>query len=54
MSQLKEALKRKIAQEKAYVKLTPDDKKELEDFTFQTVKDGRRRAKRKVEFFRNH
>lgn len=52
MSQLKEALKRKIEKEKQWSTLTPEGKEELEQTLIKMAKEGRQKVVQRGEFFR--
>jgi hypothetical protein len=52
MSQLKEALKRKIEKQKAWADLTEEGKKELVELMERDIKDGRQKAKQRAKLFR--
>ena len=54
MSQLKEALKRKIEKEKNWKDLTKEGRKELEELMIKGVKEGRQKVNERAKFFRSH
>lgn len=52
MSQLKEALKRKIEKQKAWATLTEEGKKELVELMERDIKEGRQKVRQREKFFR--
>jgi glutamate racemase len=52
MSQLREALKRKIEKQKEWADLTEEGKKELVELMEKSIKDGRQKAKQKGRLYR--
>lgn len=52
MSQLREALKRKIKKQQEWSNLTPAGRKELEEMLTKEVKEGRQKVNERAQFFR--
>jgi TRAP-type C4-dicarboxylate transport system substrate-binding protein len=52
MSSLLKALQKKIAKEKEWAILPPENKKELEELMIKGAKEARQKAEQKAQFYR--
>jgi TRAP-type C4-dicarboxylate transport system substrate-binding protein len=52
MSNLLKALQKKIAKEKEWANLPPENKKELEEIMLKGVTEGRQKAEQRAQFYR--